>query len=94
MRLILLAKKFARSRDGQFALLMSLLSLPLLAAVGISIDYSYAVQTRMRLRDANDSAALYAAVEYKKHGACPPRTGCWPIWRQILPGPKAMATLK
>jgi Putative Flp pilus-assembly TadE/G-like len=71
MRLSSLLEKFARSRDGQYALLMSILSLPLLAAVGIAIDYSYAVQARVRLRAANDSAALYAAVEYKKHGVLP-----------------------
>jgi Putative Flp pilus-assembly TadE/G-like len=71
MRLSSLLEKFARSRDGQFALLMSVMSLPLLAAAGVAIDYSYAVQARTRLRDANDSAALYAAVEYKKHGVLP-----------------------
>jgi Putative Flp pilus-assembly TadE/G-like len=71
MRLASLLEKFARSRDGQFALLMSLLSLPLLAAVGVAIDVSYAVQARTRLRAANDSAALYAATEYKKLGNLP-----------------------
>jgi Putative Flp pilus-assembly TadE/G-like len=71
MKTVSLFEKFMRSRDGQFALLMAILSIPLLAAVGIAIDYSYAVQTRVRLRDANDSAALYAAIEYKKHGVLP-----------------------
>lgn len=50
---------------------MSLLSIPILAAVGLSIDYSYAVQVRSQLRAANDAAALYAAIEYKKHGELP-----------------------
>jgi hypothetical protein len=71
MTLVTMLEKFARNRDGQFALMMSLLSIPLLAIVGIAIDYSYAVQARARLRAANDSAALYAAVEYKKHGVLP-----------------------
>jgi Putative Flp pilus-assembly TadE/G-like len=68
-----LFKRFARSRDGQFALIMSILSVPLFAAVGIAIDYSYAVQAHVRLRAANDSAALFAAIEYKKHGIMPPQ---------------------
>lgn len=71
MTLSSLLKAFTRSRDGQFALLMSLLSIPLLAVVGLAIDYSYAVQAKVRLRAANDSAALYAAVEFKKHGVLP-----------------------
>jgi hypothetical protein len=71
MRLASLLERFARSRDGQFALLMSILSIPLLAAVGVAIDVSYATQARTRLRAANDSAALYAATEYRKVGALP-----------------------
>jgi Flp pilus assembly protein TadG len=66
-----LFREFAESRSGQFAIIASLLSLPLLAAVGLSIDYSYAVQTRSRLHDANDAAALFAAKVYKKTGAVP-----------------------
>ena len=64
-------QRFARSRDGQFALLMSILSIPLLAAAGLAIDYSYAVQARARLRAANDSAALYAATEFRRTGKLP-----------------------
>jgi hypothetical protein len=71
MKMLSLVKLFARSRDGQFALLMSLVCIPLLAAAGISIDYSYAVQARVRLRAANDSAALFAAAEYRRNGALP-----------------------
>ncbi len=67
----LLVRQFGINRSGQFAIMMSLLSLPLLAAVGLSIDYSYAVQTRSRLRDANDAAALFAAKHYKKTGELP-----------------------
>ncbi len=71
MTLFTLLRRFARSRDGQFALLMSILSIPLLAAAGLAIDYSYAVQARARLRAANDSAALYAATEFRRTGTMP-----------------------
>jgi Flp pilus assembly protein TadG len=71
MALASLIRRFGKNNSGQFAIMMSLISLPLLAAVGLSVDYSYAVQTRSRLRDANDAAALFAAREYKKSGVLP-----------------------
>ncbi len=71
IRISNLFRAFVADRGGQFAILMSLLSIPLLAAVGLSVDYSYAVQVRSRLRAANDAAALYAALEFKKHGELP-----------------------
>jgi Flp pilus assembly protein TadG len=71
MSLRSIVREFARNRSGQFAIMMSILSLPLLAAVGLSIDYSYAVQARSRLQDANDAAALFAAKEFKKTGVIP-----------------------
>ena len=64
-------QKLKNNQSGQFAILMSLLSLPLLAAVGLAVDYTYAVQVRSRLRAANDAAALYAALHYKKTGSLP-----------------------
>jgi Flp pilus assembly protein TadG len=63
--------QFFRNRSGQFAIMAALVSLPLLAAVGLAIDYSYATQTRSRLRDANDAAALFAATEYRRTGTLP-----------------------
>ena len=66
-----LFQSFLRNHDGQFALMMSILSLPLLAGVGLAIDYSYAVQSRNRLRAANDAAAFFAATEYKNVGTLP-----------------------
>ena len=71
MKMANLLRKFVQNRSGQFALLMSILSIPLLAAVGLAIDYSYAVQSRVRLLAANDAAALFAATEFKKHGVMP-----------------------
>ena len=67
-------KNFKNNQKGQFAMMMAILSLPLMAGVGLAIDYSYAVQTRTRLRAANDSAALFAASYYKKQGALPNET--------------------
>ena len=64
-------RKFAGNRDGQFGILLALLSLPLLAAVGMGIDYTYAVQSKTRLRAANDAAALFAAVEFRQTGVMP-----------------------
>jgi Putative Flp pilus-assembly TadE/G-like len=71
MRAASVIRSFLGNREGQFAILMALLTLPVLAAVGLAVDYSYAVQVRSRLRAANDAAALYAATEYKKNGVLP-----------------------
>lgn len=64
-------KRFWRDTSGQFAILFSLLLIPILAGVGLSIDYTYLSQAQRRLQDSADTAALYAAREYKLHGVLP-----------------------
>lgn len=71
MSIVSKLRNLKNNENGQFAILFSLLSLPLLAAAGLAIDYSYAVQVRVRLRAANDAAALYAALQYNKTGELP-----------------------
>jgi Flp pilus assembly protein TadG len=71
MKLMPIFRKFAANRSGQFTILTALTIMPLLAAVGLAIDFSYAVQTRSRLHDANDAAALFAAKQFKKTGILP-----------------------
>jgi Flp pilus assembly protein TadG len=57
--------------SGQFAILFSLLLIPVLAGVGLSIDYTYLSQAQRRLQDSADTAALFAAREYKVNGVMP-----------------------
>ena len=74
MRLTSLAKSFTADRSGQFAVILSLCLLPLLAAVGIGVDYSYSLQTKTRLQDSSDAAALFAAIEYRKKTKLPDKS--------------------
>jgi Flp pilus assembly protein TadG len=64
-------KLFGSDVSGQFAILFSLLLIPVMAGIGLSIDYTYLSQAKRRLQDSADTAALYAAEEYKRNGVMP-----------------------
>ncbi len=66
--------RFLRDKSGQFAIIFAIVVIPLLAAVGLAIDYSTAVQSSTRLRDATDAAAFFAATEYRRTGELPTNT--------------------
>src|SRR4051794_14849281 len=53
-----LAKLFVASRSGSMMPMMVLLTIPLLVAVGFSIDYTSAVTTRSDMQNALDAAIL------------------------------------
>ncbi|UUP16263.1 TadE/TadG family type IV pilus assembly protein [Nitratireductor thuwali] len=52
---------FGRDKAGNFGMLAALLSLPLLGAVGLAIDYSTMSRTRVELQQAIDAAVLAVA---------------------------------
>ncbi|RWA62404.1 TadE/TadG family type IV pilus assembly protein [Mesorhizobium sp.] len=52
------ARNFVRSESGSMMPLMVLLTIPLLLAVGFSVDYTSAVTTRSNMRNALDAAVL------------------------------------
>jgi Flp pilus assembly protein TadG len=66
-----LCARLLRDRSGQFAIIFSLSLIPILAAVGLGVDYSYIIQSKTRLQDSADSAALFAAREYRRTGTMP-----------------------
>ncbi|MFD1982006.1 TadE/TadG family type IV pilus assembly protein [Mesorhizobium newzealandense] len=53
-----LAGRFIRSRSGSFAPILVLSMMPILAAIGFSVDYTSAVQTRSNMQAALDAAIL------------------------------------
>ncbi len=59
-------KRFAAAEDGNFALMMSILVLPLAVTVGVALDYSTASTTRSKLQNATDAAVLAVAREGSK----------------------------
>lgn len=50
--------KFVRSETGNVAVIGSLMALPLMAAVGMAVDYSLATTTRSDMQNALDAAAF------------------------------------
>ena len=56
-------KKFIEDRNGNFAILASVLSVPLLLAVGLSVDYVNISRIKSELQQSIDSAALAVARE-------------------------------
>lgn len=59
-----LLREFAQAKQGAFALIYALALLPVLAAVGLAIDYRNAQAAQSELRDALDSALLSATRTY------------------------------
>ena len=56
-------KKFVEDRTGNFAILASVVSVPLLLAVGLSVDYVNTSRIKSELQQSIDSAALAVARE-------------------------------
>ena len=50
--------QFGRDRTGNFGILLAMMSVPLLIGVGLSIDYSSALQARTHMQAIADGAAL------------------------------------
>src|SRR5436305_13143219 len=59
--------RFGRDKRGNVAAILALASLPLLAAVGVAIDYSLAVRMKTKLQSAADTASL-AAISVNSAG--------------------------
>lgn len=55
--------EFLGDRRGNFAIISSLVVLPLLLSVGMAVDYSTIIRTRSNLQNALDAAVLAAARE-------------------------------
>ncbi len=55
-----------RSRSGNFAVTAAILMIPVLAAAGLSVDYTNLLSLKARLSDSLDAAAFTAAELYTK----------------------------
>jgi Flp pilus assembly protein TadG len=63
---------FRRDRRGNVAVIFAIALLPLLAFVGVAIDYSMASRARAKLQAAADAASV-AALSLTSPGFSPPR---------------------
>jgi Flp pilus assembly protein TadG len=57
--------RFARDRGGNFALMTSIMAMPLLLGIGMALDYSTISRTRADLQNSLDAAVLSVAREGK-----------------------------
>lgn len=55
-----LFRKFLASRSGNYAMMLSIMALPLIGSIGIAVDYAEALRIRSLLNGAADAAALGA----------------------------------
>ncbi len=62
-RLLVGCRRFIASRSGNVGIIFGLLSVPLLAAVGLAIDYGRAAQVRADLQSAADAASIAAIAK-------------------------------
>ncbi|TGV72819.1 pilus assembly protein, partial [Mesorhizobium sp. M00.F.Ca.ET.149.01.1.1] len=58
LRLTAAARQFLACRDGSIMPMMVLLTIPLVAAIGFSVDYTSAVTTRSDMQNALDAAII------------------------------------
>lgn len=56
--MIELAKSFIQSKNGHFGIMTALLAVPMIACVGIAVDYTYALERREAYQNAADAAAV------------------------------------
>jgi Flp pilus assembly protein TadG len=53
-------RRLLQEKAGNFGLLFAVSTIPIVAAVGCGIDYSYALTVRTQLQNAADNAAVAA----------------------------------
>jgi Flp pilus assembly protein TadG len=56
-----LLRSFLRDRDGNYAMIFGLMIVPLVGAVGLTVDYTHAMNVRASLQNAADTAVLTLA---------------------------------
>lgn len=57
-------RKLLKNEDGNYAAILALAALPIMGAVGLSVDYSNVTRLKTELRDAADSACVPVAKMY------------------------------
>lgn len=63
--------QFAKSRSGNFAMMFSILMLPVMGGVALAIDYTNLLRTQSQLQNATDSATVFAARHYEVYKELP-----------------------
>ena len=62
---------FVKSKSGNFAMMFSILMLPVMGGVALTIDYTNLLRTQSQLQNATDSATVFAARYYEVHKQLP-----------------------
>ncbi|MEM8540075.1 MAG: TadE/TadG family type IV pilus assembly protein [Pseudomonadota bacterium] len=64
-------KKFLFDRRGNFAALFTIVAFPLLAGIGMAMEYSNITSQRSKLQNAVDAAILFAGRYLEENGELP-----------------------
>ena len=64
-------KRFLSVRSGNFGAMFAIFLVPLLACIGMAIDYSNIVNHRVKLQNAADAAVIMAGKKLQDSGALP-----------------------
>ncbi|MGB6118808.1 MAG: TadE/TadG family type IV pilus assembly protein [Mesorhizobium sp.] len=62
-------RRFIRSRSGNFAILTSVLSIPLILAMGLAVDYSRYLDAKRHMQDVADATSLALAGSQERDEA-------------------------
>ena len=57
------ASSFRKATEGNVAMIMAIATIPMLAVMGMAIDYTRAVSARSAMQEAADAAALMVAQD-------------------------------
>lgn len=66
-----LLKRLLTEKSGHFAIMFSLALFPILAGVGMAVDYTRLSQANVRLKDSTDAATFFASKYYREKGTLP-----------------------
>ena len=62
-------KRFLTDRSGNFAMMMVIMTLPLLVAIGFGVDYARYVSAKQHLQEITDAASLAVAASTERDDA-------------------------
>lgn len=88
-----LVKSFAQSRRGNFGMMFAITAVPMIAAVGLVVDYSLMSNKQSELQNAVDSAVLLAGNYYWENGTLPSKAYVDSILNSNFDGPSQTVQL-
>ena len=86
-------RKFMADRGGNFAIMFTIASFPLLAGIGMAMEYSNLTAQRAKLQNAVDAAILFAGRYLDQNEVLPPQADIEGFVESNFDGPFAVTQL-